>query len=209
MKDTEWIQAASEGDFQAFNELVLKYQDQVFNLARRILRNHVIAEDIAQDTFIRAFQKINQFRGGSFRAWLLKIAANLCYDEMRTWQRHPLVPLEPMDWENAPIESPWWIRDPAPLPEEEADMNDLRQALEDGLDRLPVKNRIIVTLVDIHGLDYKEASHVTGVPLGTVKSRLARGRMQLGRFLMDVLPQFASESPVFNVKTAAPPVRSR
>jgi len=116
MEELELIQTASQGDLTAFNELVLKYQDQVFNLACHILGNQDLAEDTAQDTFILAFQKIHQFRGGSFRAWLLKIATNRCYDEMRTWKRHPHLPLEPTDKENNTNDSPSWIKGPGPLP---------------------------------------------------------------------------------------------
>ena len=183
MEESELVQAASQGDLTAFNDLVLKYQGQVFNLACRILENQDLAEDITQDTFIHAFQKLHQFRGGSFRAWLLKIATNLCYDEMRTWKRHPHLPLEPTDREDNINESPSWIRDPGPLPEEMAEMSDLQNLLEDGLNQLPLKFRTIVTLIDVHQMDYKEASQVAGIPIGTVKSRLARGRMQLGKSL--------------------------
>jgi len=183
MDEIDLVQATRHGDLTAFNELILKYQDQVFHLARRILGNLDMAEDVSQDTFILAFQKINQFKGGSFRAWLLKIATNLCYDEMRTWKRHPHLPLEPTDKENNVNESPYWIKDPGPLPEESTEMSDLRRVLEHGLNQLPLKFRIVVALVDINQMDYKEASRIAGVPIGTVKSRLARGRMQLGNYL--------------------------
>ena len=186
MEELELIQIASQGNLTAFNELVLKYQDQVFSLARRILGNQDLAEDVTQDTFILAFQKIHQFRGGSFRAWILKIATNLCHDEMRTWKRHSHLPLEPTDKENNTNESPYWIKDPGPLPEEEAEMSDLRKVLEDGLNQLPMKFRLVVALIDVHRMDYKEVSRIAGVPIGTVKSRLARGRMQLSQTLGDL-----------------------
>lgn len=197
MEETELIQAASQGDLTTFNELVLKYQDQVFNLARRILENQDLAEDVTQDTFIHAFQKFHQFRGGSFRAWLLKITTNLCYDEMRMWKRHLHLPLVPTNKENNTSESPYWIKDPGPLPEEEAEMSDLRKVLEDGLNQLPMKFRLIVALIDVHQMDYKEASHIAGVPIGTVKSRLARGRMQLSQTLGDLKMQDVSTTGAF------------
>jgi RNA polymerase sigma factor (sigma-70 family) len=178
MEDKELVQATSQGDLTAFNELVLKYQKQVFNLARLILDNQDLAEDITQDTFILAFQKIRQFRGGSFRAWLLKIATNLCYDEIRTWKRNTFQALEPIDKEGEVKESPQWIKDPQPLHQEEAEANDLREILENTLNELPYKYRIPLSLIDIQELDYREAASVMGVPVGIVKSRLARGRMQ-------------------------------
>jgi len=185
MEDNELIQITSQGDLSTFNELVLKYQDQVFNLARFLLSNQDLAEDITQETFILAFQKIHQFRGGSFRAWLLKIAKNLCYDEMRTWKHLSHQDLEPTDKEGKANESPSWLKDLQPLPEEIVETNDLYRKVEDGLSKLPLKFRTIVTLIDIHQMDYKEASLAAGVPLGTVKSRLARGRIQLRSILLD------------------------
>jgi len=199
MEELELVQATKQGDLNAFNELVLKYQDRVFNLVHRILENRDMAKDITQDTFIHAFQKIHQFRGGSFRAWLLKIATNLCYDEMRTWKRHPHEPLELIDKEGNTNESPYWIKDPGPIPEELAEMSDLRSVLEHGLNQLPLKFRIVVTLVDVHQMDYKEASRIARIPIGTVKSRLARGRMQLGRVLKDMDTGYFSASSIFKL----------
>jgi len=186
MEDEELFQVTSQGNLSAFNDLVLKYQDQVFNLARLILDNQDLAEDITQETFILAFQKIHQFRGGSFRAWLLKIAKNLCYDEMRTWKRNTFQVLEPIDKEGEVNESPQWIRDPRLLPEEEVEANDLRELLENTLNELPYKYRISLSLIDIQELDYMEAASVMGVPVGTVKSRLARGRMQFRKILKEM-----------------------
>ncbi|HLO13688.1 MAG TPA: sigma factor, partial [Anaerolineales bacterium] len=96
MEEAELIQLACQGHLGAFNKLVVKYQDQVFNQAHHLLENDDVAEDVTQDAFLLAFRKFYQFRGGSFRAWLLKIATNLCYDKMRTWKRAPLQPLKPI-----------------------------------------------------------------------------------------------------------------
>jgi len=197
MEETVLIQATSQGNLTAFNELVLKYQDQVFNLAHRILDNQDMAEDIAQDTFIHAFQKIHQFRGGSFRAWLLKIATNLCYDEMRIWKRHPYQPLEPTDKENNINESPQWLRDPNPLPERMVETDDLHEILENAISKLPNIYRTTLSLIDVDEFDYKEAASIMGISIGTVKSRLARGRMQLGSYLKDTAKPYISEPKYF------------
>ena len=183
MEETELVRAASQGDLGAFNELVLKYQNQIFNLAYRLLGNDV-AEDVTQDTFILAFQKLYQFRGGSLQAWLLKIVTNLCYDEMRTWKRAPLLPLEPINEDGEANESPYWIKDPNVLPEESIEMSELRDMIELGLSKLPFNFRMAVTLVDIQQLNYKEAAFVMGTSMGTLKSRLARGRLMLRNALM-------------------------
>jgi RNA polymerase sigma-70 factor (ECF subfamily) len=199
MEDTELVQAARQGDLNAFNELVLKYQDQVFNLALRLLGNQDTAEDVTQDAFILAFQKIYQFHGDTFRAWLLKIATNLCYDEMRKWKRHPQQSLEPMDKDGETNESPYWLKDSNLLPEDALVTSDLHGILESAMNELPAIYRIALSLVDIQELNYKEAALVMGVSIGTVKSRLARGRMQFRRLLMDMDTNNFSVSSIFKL----------
>jgi RNA polymerase sigma-70 factor (ECF subfamily) len=95
MDESRLILDASKGDLDAFNYLVLKYQDLVFSRAYGLLGDCHSAEDAAQESFLKAFQNIRRFRGGSFRAWLYKIVTNLCYDEMRWYKRHPTTPLIP------------------------------------------------------------------------------------------------------------------
>ena len=186
MEDTELVLAAKQGNLNAFNELVLKYQNQVFDHASRLLGNCDIAEDITQDAFVLAFRKIYQYRGGSFRAWLLKIATNLAYSEMRTWKREPFHGLESLDKDGETNESPYWMNDQNPGPEEEVEIGELRETLECALSQLPAIYRVAVSLINIHGLDYKEAASIMGVSIGTVKSRLARGRMQFLKILKEV-----------------------
>ena len=184
MEELELIRATKQNDLEAFNQLVLKYQDIVFGQAYRILQNYDIAEDITQEAFILAFQRLYQFRGGSFRAWLLKIATNLCYDEIRTWKRASLQSLEPSTINGETYESPSWLQDTNLLPEESVENHELRAEIEHGLNRLQINYRNAVTLVDVQQLNYKEAAFIMGTSIGTLKSRLARGRMQLGNHLM-------------------------
>ncbi len=179
MDETALIQMSKKGDLDAFNRLVLVYQDMVFNQAYRMISEPDAAEDAAQDAFIIAFRKIDSYRGGSFKAWLLRIVTNLCYDELRRRKRRPTTPLEPMDQDDEEIESPRWMTDPAESPESAAERMELAHALQSCLNDLPEEFRAIVTLVDIQGLDYVEASEAIGSPLGTVKSRLARARTRL------------------------------
>jgi RNA polymerase sigma-70 factor (ECF subfamily) len=188
MEEAELMQLACQGDLDAFNELILTYQNQVFNQAYRLLGNGDVAEDITQDAFILAFHKLYQFRGGSFRAWLLKIATNLCYDKMRTWKRTPLQPLEPINEDGETNESPYWIKDSNLLPEESVEMSELREALEYGLSALPINFRIAVILVDIQQLEYQDAAFVMETSIGTLKSRLARGRLMLRNALVKMDP---------------------
>ena len=183
-KDAELIQLAGQGDLHAFNKLVLKYQNQVFNLAFRLLRDADLAEDLTQEAFLLAFRRIYQFRSGSLGAWLLKIVTNLCYDELRTWKRAPLQPLEPIKECGETNEFPYGIKDPNLLPEESIQIRELRVGIERGLTTLPINFRIAVTLVDIQELSYEEATLVMGTSIGTLKSRLARGRLMLRDSLM-------------------------
>ena len=188
MEEAELIQLARQGDLVVFNPLVLKYQNQVFNQAYHLLENDDVAEDVTQDAFLLAFPKFYQFRGGPFRAWLLKIATNLCYDKMRTWKRAPLQPLEPINEDGESNESPYWIKDSNLLPEESVEMSELREALEYGLSALPINFRIAVILVDIQQLEYQEAASVMETSIGTLKSRLARGRLMLRNALVKIYP---------------------
>lgn len=180
------VQLASQGDLGAYNKLVLKYQNLVFSHAYSLLGNYDAAEDITQDAFILAFRKMYQFRGGALRAWLLKIVTNLCYDEMRTWKRAPVQSLELINEDGETNESPYWIKDLNLLPEESIEMKELRVGVERGLSTLPMNFRIAVTLVDIQELSYQEAAYVMGTSIGTLKSRLARGRLMLRNALMSI-----------------------
>lgn len=186
MEEARLLQLASQGDLGAFNELVLKYQNLVFSHAYGLLENYDAADDITQDAFILAFRKMYQFRGGSLRAWLLKIVTNLCYDEMRTWKRAPLQHLEPINEDGDINESPYWIKDLNLLPEESIEIRELRVGIERGLSTLPINFRIAITLVDIQELSYEEAALIMGTSIGTLKSRLARGRLMLRNALMKI-----------------------
>jgi len=179
MDDAALIEYAQGGDVNAFNRLVLTYQDQVYHQAYRMMGEEEAAADATQDAFISAYRNIRTYRGGSFRAWLLRIVTNACYDELRRRKRRPTTPLEPVDNDGEEVESPPWIIDPGESPEESATRAELRGAIQHCLQGLPDEFRAVVVLVDVQGMDYGEASQVIGKPLGTVKSRLARARVRL------------------------------
>jgi len=179
MDEIELIQAARKGDLDAFNRLILAYQDRVYSQAYRVLGEPQAADDATQETFISAFKNLRSFRGGSFRAWLLRIVTNACYDELRRRKRRPTTSLEPLDEDGDEIESPRWIADPGELPEDSVVRAEVGQAIQHCLDKLPMDFRVVVVLVDIQGMDYQEAANVIGKPLGTVKSRLARARNRM------------------------------
>lgn len=179
MEEYELIDRAKNKDLESFNILVLKYQDKIFAHVYYLLQNYDAAEDITQEAFLLAFQKLYQFRGGSFRAWLLRIATNLSIDEFRSRKGYSLLPLELSNSEGELYEIPLWTRDTQTHPEEAIVSGELRAALEYGLMGLPEYYRNAVNLVDIQQLSYKEAATTMGISIGTLKSRLKRGRNQL------------------------------
>jgi RNA polymerase sigma-70 factor (ECF subfamily) len=179
MDEPALIRDAQHGDLDAFNTLVLAYQDIVYNTALRILGDEDQAADASQEAFISAFRALNSYRGGSFRAWLLRTVTNACYDELRRKQRRPTTPLEPETEDGDEVETPRWLADPNASPEEQLDQAELEHAIQHCLENLPTDFRTVVVLADIQGLDYTEVAVVIQKPLGTIKSRLARARLRL------------------------------
>jgi RNA polymerase sigma-70 factor (ECF subfamily) len=180
MDEAALIQSAQRGDLDAFNRLVLLYQDMAYNLAYRMLSDPAGAEDATQTAFLSAYRNLSSYRGGSFRAWVLRMVTNTCYDELRRQQRHPTTALEPIDeQDDEEIESPRWLADDSPSPEQELESTELNDAVQSCLRNLPDDFKAVIVMVDIEGLDYQEVSTAINKPLGTVKSRVARARMRL------------------------------
>jgi RNA polymerase sigma-70 factor (ECF subfamily) len=179
MDERELIEQAQRGDLDSFNRLVLIYQDQAFNVAYRIVNDPELAADATQNAFISAYRALKGFRGGSFRSWVLRIVTNACYDELRRLKRQPAVPLEPLDREGEEVESASWLADPSESPEDNLVRSELRSVLTGCIQKLPPEYRSALVLVDVQGLDYAEAAQALGRPIGTIKSRIARARMQI------------------------------
>jgi len=181
IQDTETmlIETAQRGDPDAFNLLVLKYQDMLYRVALRVIRDECSAEDATQNAVIQAFQNIRSFRGGSFKSWLARVVVNASYDELRRMKRHDSIPLEQYNYDGEEIESPVWMTDLSAGPEELAESSELQHAMNTCIRDLIPDYRLMVILVDIEGMSYEEAARAARVPVGTVKSRLARARMQL------------------------------
>jgi RNA polymerase sigma-70 factor (ECF subfamily) len=172
----ELIEACQKGNGYAFNRLVEIYQSQVYNLAYRIMGNGEAAADATQEAFLSAYRNIKQYRGGSFRAWLLRITTSRCYDEFRRQGRSPSTTSLDQEPEDGPAPEP---RDNDPTPEEVAIRADLQQHIQRCLMSLPYDQRLVVVLSDVQGMSYEEVAEGTGMALGTVKSRLSRGRAAL------------------------------
>jgi RNA polymerase sigma-70 factor (ECF subfamily) len=179
MDEPALIQTAQRGDLDSFNTLILHYQDMVFHTALRILGDEDQAADAAQEAFISAFRSISTFRGGSFKAWLMRTVTNACYDELRRQKRRPTTPLEPDTEDGEEMDSPRWLADPNMTPAQQSEADELEHAIQHCLDALPTEFRTVVVLADIQGMDYSEVAIVSRVPLGTIKSRLARARLRL------------------------------
>ncbi len=185
MDEGALIGRAQGGDLEAFNRLVLSHQDAVFNAALRILGDDELAADATQEAFLAAFRGLNGFRGGSFNAWLLRTVTNACYDELRRRKRRPTAPLEPERHDGEDVESPRWLADPALSPEQQAEAVELEHAIQHCLENLPLEFRTVVVMADLQGLDYSDVATAVRVPLGTIKSRLARARLRLRECLQD------------------------
>ena len=181
LKDMEemWVRRAARGDLEAFNQLVLNFQDMAYSHARALLGDPDSAEDVVQDSFIKAFQSLNGFRGGSFRGWLLRIVTNSAYDMLRRSGRRPTQPLFPEGEDGEEIESPAWLADLNASVQETVEREEESKRLYQLLDELPEVYRSVLTLIDLYELDYLEAAEALKVPIGTIKSRLARARLRM------------------------------
>lgn len=172
------VEAARRGDVESFNALVRLYEARVYNLCYRMLGDADSAADAAQESFLSAYRNLRSFRGGSFRSWLLRIATNACYDALRARKRRPSVSLDAgadEEEESAAMQ----VADPSEAPDDFALRRELAGAIQEGLASLPEDQRVVLILSDIEGLAYEEIAQVTGANIGTVKSRLSRGRARL------------------------------
>ncbi|MEP7133802.1 MAG: sigma-70 family RNA polymerase sigma factor [Chloroflexota bacterium] len=179
MNEQALITDAQNGSLDAFNTLVLHYQDNVFNTALRILGDEDQAADASQEAFISAFKSIASFRGGSFKGWLMRTVTNACYDELRRQKRRPTTPLEPDTEDGEEMDSPKWLADPNMTPAQQAEADEVEHAIQHCLNNLPLEFKTVVVMADIQGMDYTEVAAAVRVPLGTIKSRLARARLRL------------------------------
>jgi RNA polymerase sigma-70 factor (ECF subfamily) len=172
------VARARTGDRIAFTRLMEHYQSACYGLAWRLLGDADMAADATQDAFVHAYDAIGRFRGGVFRSWMLRITANASYDMLRRSQRRPTSPLpEPSEGQ---VEMP---DSDAPNPVAEAIRADLYRHLDIALQQLPDDQRTAVVLCDVYGMDYGEVAAATDSALGTVKSRIHRGRLRLRELL--------------------------
>ncbi|MCE7985025.1 MAG: RNA polymerase sigma factor [Caldilinea sp. CFX5] len=169
------------GDRSAFNQLIATLQGVAQQIAYRILRNEEAAADAVQDALLKTFHALATFRGGSFKSWFLRIVVNTCYDVVRKRAREVTTSLDAL-----PVEPETGSQLVAPLepPERYAERMELQRWLHRGLATLPADQRQVVILFDVEGYSYNEIVAMTGAPMGTVKSRLSRGRVRLRDYLV-------------------------
>lgn len=184
------VDRARRGDLDAFEELMRRYERQVYNLAYRMAGNYDDANDIASEAFVRVFNAIGRFRGESaFSTWLYRIVTNAFLDERKRRRSRPTVSLEDeYEVEGSPVYRQ--VEDTAPGPSHRAEENEARRLLHRAIQQLPDFQREIVTMYHILDMSYEEISDITGTPIGTVKSRLNRARLALRDML-------AGESDIF------------
>lgn len=191
-QERDAIARSQRGDASAFNLLVTRYESAAYSLALRMLGNPESAADVTQDAFFSAFRNIRAFRGASFRAWLLRIVSNGCYDYWRTQGRRPAESLDALlaggaEGGGSGAVDPALtlaLADPAWTPEGAALRSETVAAIEAALLRLAPDQRLVIILSDIQGHSYEEIGRIAGIPLGTVKSRIARARLRLREMLL-------------------------
>lgn len=180
LREQKWIVAAREGDQGAFEELVRLYEKRVLALTQRMCKNPEDAAEAAQEAFFAAWRGLKNFRGdSSFSTWIYRLASNACVDLLRReGKRQAAVSL---DDEELNLDLPSLL----PSPQEEAERQELRERIEAGLQALPPEYRAALVLREIQQLRYDEIGQVLNVDIGTVKSRINRGRKKLRSFLLE------------------------
>jgi RNA polymerase sigma-70 factor (ECF subfamily) len=184
-RDLILLERAREGDLDAFNDLVVLYQDQLFALVVRMVPDRDQASDCVQEAFFSAYRNLTSFRGGSVKSWLNRICVNAAMDTQRARKRRPVQPYPEFDDES-------W-QPPAGAeadPERTAMLAERTRALSGALAGITDDQRSAIVLYDVEGYDYAEIAEMTGVSLGTVKSRVHRGRLALRELLGDRMELF-------------------
>lgn len=177
MDEKALVQRAAEGDSAAFETLVERYQQQVFNLALRMVNSRADAEDLAQEAFIRAWRALPSFhQSAQFSTWLYRLTSNICIDFLRAQKRRKVVSLTMLQDDE---DKQWDLPDGDPLPEQRMIDREEREALGRAFRALDPDYRQVLTLRIVNGCSYQEIGEILNLPEGTVKSRLSRAREQL------------------------------
>jgi len=181
--DDQLVSLSKDGNLAAFNTLVERHQSAIYSLCLRLTGAREPAEDATQEAFLSAYRALARFNGGNVRSWLFRIAANECKDELRRRSRKDLALSldKPLAGEE---EVRLDVADPGPGLQVLAERAELAGLVQQALNALPEDQRAVIVLVDLHGFDYSEVAEITGVALGTVKSRVSRGRARLRDYFL-------------------------
>ena len=174
------------GSTHCYNCVIEEFQTPAYNLSLRMLGDWALAEDAVQEAFTSGYRSFHQFRGENLGGWMLRIVANVCRDMLRARRARPAEPLDPMPPDpDDPNRNPSAMDFPSTeeSPEDYAERRELNRAIESGLATLSTDQRLAVALVDVQGFSYEEAASVMGCSVGTVRSRLSRGRGRLRDYL--------------------------
>ncbi len=176
------IERSLNGELDAFNQLILEYQNLAYSVAYRLLSNTEAAADAVQDSFIKAYRALESFRGGSFKSWLMRIVTNTCYDELRAQKRRRTDSLDDL-----PVEEEFVTQliDSRESPDQFVERQELSGLIEAAIQSLPEDQRTVLILCDVHGYAYEEIAEMTDVAMGTVKSRISRARGRVRDYLTE------------------------
>lgn len=180
--DEHLVSLSKDGNLDAFNSLVERYQGPVFNLCLRLVGERGAAEDATQEAFLSAFRSISRFEGGNFRSWIFRIAANEAKDELRRRGRRPALSLQ-APHEDSELE--FDFPDTNESAPEQLERGAVAEGIQEALLLLPFDQRQAVLLSDLHGYHYEEIARMTGTNVGTVKSRIHRGRERLRAAMLE------------------------
>ena len=180
--DAAFVRAVQDGDMAAFDQLVIKHKDKLFNMVYWLLGDYQETNDCAQEIFIRVFKSIKKFRfQSSFSTWLYRIAINMCKNRRKSsayrWKKRT-ISLENPENPNQDNRS-YEIQNGSPSPENRLEKKERIMLIRKAINALPQEQNRVIVMRDIQGLSYQEIADITGLNLGTVKSRLARARLEL------------------------------
>ncbi len=182
-----------KGQRHCYNCIIESYQTRAYNLIAQMLGDWAAAEDVLQEVLLSGYKAFGSFRGDNLRAWLMRIAANAARDYLRSRKSRPAIsldysPLNPEESDAPPVD----VVSPDESPEDYALRQELGRAIQESLQHLPEERRPVLTLVDVQGYSYEEAAEICSCSLGTVKSRIARGRAEVRDYIQkyrELLPQ--------------------
>jgi len=174
----------------SFDHLYQKYQAYVYRRAVSLLGDSIAAEDVMQNIFIQVYRNLPAYRGGYLRAWLLRITTNACYDELRRRKRQSRYPIFSLDSDHSELSLFERLSDGQVSAEDEILQNEKQSLIQSCMDELKQEHRAALQLVDLQEMEYGEAAAKLGVPVGTLKSRLWRGRLRLRELIEHRLEEY-------------------